>query len=73
MASNVVHLPVGSRQDPHDPAPLGFFVRVGRNDHREILDLIASGEQGKCGLVIDAQNASLHRELIAEAGDRGSI
>jgi len=71
MASNVIRLPVGPRQEPHEPDPLGFFVRVGYNDHREVLDLIASGEQGICGLVIAAQNVTRHRELIGEAGHRG--
>lgn len=71
MTANVIRLPVGARQAPHEPDPLGFFVRVGRSDHREILDLIASGERSICGLVVNAQNICLHRELIAEAGDRG--
>lgn len=71
MASNVIHLPIGPRQEPHEPAPLGFFVRVGYNDHREVLDLVASGERGICGLVIDAQDVTRHRELIGEAAHKG--
>src|SRR5690348_768678 len=72
MESNVVKLPPRPRPRPLEPVPLALFVRVGRNDHRELLDLIASGEQGICGFVIEAQNTVRHRELIAEA-TRGNI
>ena len=43
--SNVVALPrpTASRSEP---IPLGFYVRVGFNDHLELLDLIATGERG---------------------------
>ena len=50
--------------------PAWLFVLVGRSDHREMPDLIASGEPGICGFVIDASNASRYRELIPEAGDQ---
>ena len=70
MESNIVYLP-----RPHDarliPRPLALFVRVGHNDHREMLDLIATGERGASGFVIDAQNVKRHRELITEAQRRG--
>jgi len=66
MASNVIQLPPRSRQEL-GPASLAFYVRIGHNDHKELLDLIASGERGICGLVIEAQNIPRHRELMAEA------
>jgi hypothetical protein len=69
VASNVVHLPRSRRSRP-TPQNLAFFVRVGRNDHKELLDLIATGENGIFGFVIDAQNVDRHRELITEARNR---
>jgi len=49
MNANVVHLPRPRDARPQEEG-LGFFVRVGRNDHKEILDLIATGERGIFGL-----------------------
>jgi hypothetical protein len=46
---------------------LGFFVRVGRNDHVELLHLIGTGERGIFGFVIDAHKIERHHELITEA------
>jgi len=66
VSSNVIRLP-RPRQLRPGPASLGFYVRVGRNDHVEMLHLIATGERGIFGFVIDAQNVERHRELIAEA------
>ena len=68
-SSNVIRLP-RPRQLRPGPASLGFFVRVGRNDHVEMLHLIATGENGIFGFVIDAQNVERHRELITEARRR---
>lgn len=66
MRSNVIHLP---RPRPQRPGPqgLGFFVRVARNAHTELLHLLATGERGFFGFVIDAHNVECHRELITEA------
>jgi len=66
MAENIVHLPrpVSLRPEPHS---LGFYVRVGHNDHREVLDLIATGERGIFGFVIDARNVERQAELLHEA------
>ncbi|CAN5375945.1 hypothetical protein BH10PSE11_BH10PSE11_21350 [soil metagenome] len=68
--ADVVHLPRPS-QARSPIKPLAFFIRVGRNDHREMLDLLAGGEQGVFGFVIDAQNVDRHRELMVEAKKRG--
>lgn len=69
MPDNVIHLPRPRLQRP-SPAGLGFYVRVGRNDHVALLDLLATGEEGIFGLVIEAQHLGRHRELITEARRR---
>lgn len=67
--TNVVQLP---RPKPLRTAsdPLAFFVRVGRNDHKELLELLAAGEQGVFGVVIEAPYAERQKELIIEALNR---
>ncbi len=70
MLGNVIHLPRSRAQRP-GPEGLGFYVRPGRNDHVSLLDLLATGEEGVFGLVIDAQHVDRHRELITEARRRG--
>ena len=69
MASNVVHLP-RPLQARSSPEPLALFVRVGRNDHREMLELIATGERAIFGFIIEAQYVERHRELMTEARSR---
>ncbi len=69
MTANVIHLP-RPHQARSGPQPLALFVRVGRNDHREMLDLIATGEQGIFGFIIEAQYIERHRELMTEARRR---
>lgn len=70
MPSNVIHLP--RPREARDPAtPIGLFIRIGRNQHREMLHLLAEGERGFNGLIIDAPYTYRHRELIAEARQRG--
>ena len=64
--SNVIHLP-RVRSQRTRPEGLGLYVRVGRNDHIALLDLLATGEEGVFGFVVDAQNAKRHKELITEA------
>lgn len=68
--SNVVQLPRPQRLRP-SPARLGYYLRVGRNDHVTVASLLAEGEQAYLGLVIEAQHAARHRELIASAASRG--
>jgi hypothetical protein len=70
LVSNIVLLPRPTAyRSPRDP--LGFFVRVGRNDHIELLDLLATGETGIFGFVLDAHNVDRHRDLMTEARRRG--
>jgi hypothetical protein len=66
MSGNVIHLPRPRSQRP-GPEGLGFYVRAGRNDHVTLLELLATGEEGIFGLVIDAQHVERHRDLITEA------
>ena len=70
MSADVIALPrpKAARTPSND---LGFYVRVGRNDHIELLHLLASGERGIFGFVIEAQNLDRHRELIVDARRRG--
>jgi len=68
--SNVVQLPRPQRLRP-SPARLGYYLRVGRNDHVTVASLLAEGEQAYLGLVIEAQHAARHRELITAASARG--
>jgi hypothetical protein len=69
MSATLFQLP-RPRDQRSSPPPLGFFVRVSRNDHREMLDLLASGERGMFGFVVDAQHVERHRELLTEARGR---
>ena len=69
MSGNVIHLPRPRSQRPA-PEGLGFYVRAGRNDHVALLDLLATGEEGIFGLVIEAQHVDRHRELMTEARRR---
>ena len=69
MSGNVIHLPRPRSQRPA-PDGLGFYVRASRNDHVALLDLLATGEEGIFGLVIEAQHVDRHRELITEARRR---
>jgi len=69
MADNIIPLPRPAQMRTGQQ-PLGYFVRVGRNDHKEILELITAGERGIFGFVIEAQNVERHKELITEARKR---
>lgn len=68
--SNVVQLPRPQRLRP-SPARLGYYLRVGRNDHVTVASLLAEGEQAYLGLVVEAQHVTRHRELITAAASRG--
>jgi hypothetical protein len=62
LAENVTHLPRPRAVRPA-PEPLGLYVRVGRNDHKELLNLLSAGDLGCFGVVIDAVHVDPHREL----------
>ena len=59
---NVTHLPRPRAVRPV-PEPLGLYVRVGRNDHKALLNLLAAGHLRCFGVVIDAVQLDRHREL----------
>lgn len=60
--SNVMSFPV-PRTIRQAPAPLGLYLRAGRNDHRVLRDLIAAGDASCSGLVIDPTLLGRHAEL----------
>jgi hypothetical protein len=66
MSSNVVQLPRPQSQRPATQG-LGFYVRVNRSDHVELLHLLRTGETGIFGFVIDAHNIKRHQDLVTEA------
>jgi hypothetical protein len=45
------------------PQPLGLYFRVGRNDQRDLLNLIAAGDAGCFGLVLDPTLVGSQREI----------
>jgi hypothetical protein len=49
------------------PDPLGLFLRVGRNDHGEILDLLARGDAQFFGLIIESTAVKRQKELRERA------
>jgi hypothetical protein len=66
MLTNVIQLPRPvSARSPR--ARLGHFLRIGHNDHRQVRDLLAEGERGYQGIVVDAPHAGRHNELFAAA------
>lgn len=62
-----MHLPRPSHERPSHQLP-GLYFRVGRNQHRDLLDVLGEGERGFFGIIIDAHYADRrHRELRLEA------
>lgn len=45
------------------PEPLGLYVRMGRNDHTEFLNLLATGDAACFGTVLDPTYLKRHEEL----------
>lgn len=45
------------------PEPLGLYLRAGRNDHLELMNLLAAGDTGCFGIVFDATLEARHQEL----------
>jgi hypothetical protein len=68
--SNVVHLPRPKALRP-SAARAGYYLRVGRNDHREVADLLAEGVRTHLGLIVEAPYADRHKELLAAASAKG--
>lgn len=60
MSSNVTSFPRSIRPAP---SPLGLYIRAGRNDHKELLNFLASGDAGFCGVVLDATQSERDAEL----------
>jgi len=52
------------------PDPLGLYFRAERNDHREVLDLLAAGETRFFGVVCDPTHAKFQREMMERAVQR---
>ena len=61
MSGQVVHLPRPEMRR------LGLYLRVGHNQHKDMLGLLAEGISDFFGVIIDASCAVRHKELIAEA------
>lgn len=70
MADNVIQLPRPQSTRP-EMEPLGLYLRVGRNQHRDLLDVLSSGERNFHGLVIDAGNVKRHGDLLSRALKEG--
>jgi hypothetical protein len=45
------------------PQPIGLYFRVGRNDQRDLLNLMATGDVGCFGLVLDPTLAGSQKEI----------
>lgn len=61
MRSNVTHMQ--PRAVRPAPEPLALYLRAGRNDHLALMNLIAAGDTGCFGVVMDAAQADRHKEL----------
>lgn len=68
--TNVIHLPRPMALRTAAPR-LGHYLRVGRNEHKEIAYLLAEGERRYSGIVIDGHLAERHKELKTEAEKLG--
>ena len=66
MADNVIQLPRPRNVRP-SAGRLGLYLRVGFNQHSELLEVMAGGERNFHGLVIEAQHAKRHAQLISHA------
>lgn len=61
MRHNVTHLQ--PRAVRPAPEPLGLYLRAGRNDHLELMNIFAAGDTGCFGVVFDATLEARHKEL----------
>jgi hypothetical protein len=70
MANSITSMNLMPRLIRPAPDPLGLYFRVGRGDHRALLDLLAGGETRFFGLVCDPTHAKFQRELVERAVER---
>jgi hypothetical protein len=56
---------------PSTRPSLGHFLRVGRSDHRNLLEVLAEGRLSVSGLVFDAALVTRHAQLMQEADHAG--
>lgn len=61
MRSNVTQLQPRAVRPVSEP--LGLYLRAGRNDHLELMNLLAAGDTGCFGVVFDATLEGRHEEL----------
>ena len=61
MRSNVTHMQ--PRAVRPAPEPLALYLRAGRNDHLDLMNLLAAGDNSCFGVVIEATQHERHREL----------
>jgi hypothetical protein len=47
------------------PEPLGLFLRVGHNGHKDVQTFISSGDAAIGGVVIEAKRLTRHKELLS--------
>ncbi|MFQ5954119.1 MAG: hypothetical protein ACE5JZ_03545 [Kiloniellales bacterium] len=69
MADNVIQMSPPRAVRPA-PEPLGLYVRAGRNDHIELLNLLAAGDAECFGVVFDAVHVNRHKELREQIVER---
>ncbi len=60
MANAIAHFPRSVRAAPD---PLGLYVRLGRNDHPEFLNLMTTGDAACFGAVFDPTLMKRHQEV----------
>ena len=63
MGENIIDFAVFPRIVRPAPDPLGLYLRVARNDHKELLNLIAAGDASCFGVVFDPTWFERHGEL----------
>lgn len=70
MVDNVIRLPCPRTSRPTS-GRLGLYLRVGFNQHTELLEVMVGGERDYHGLVIEAQHTKRHAELRSRALNAG--
>lgn len=68
--SNVIHLPRPLDSRPAGAAA-GLYFRVGRNQHKDVLDVLSGGVRDFHGIVLDATSADRHADLHLQALELG--